>query len=132
MYNLCIVSCNVFNEMYLTNLNNCSVLVFDISELARSKLNITSESINSTLKVKGRVREGINTREIRTEVGCKHHISYFDKVLKMAGRGIQLSSFSQLIQHSLHHITQDQIDVIEGNSKFFFFLYIYIYIFFLN
>lgn len=66
MYNLRIVSCTVFNEMYLTNLNNCSVLVFDISEMARSKLNITSESINSTLKVKGRVREGINTREIRT------------------------------------------------------------------
>ena len=66
MYNLCIVSCNVFNEMYLTNLNNYSVLVFDISEMARSKLNITSESINSTLKVKGRVREGMNTREIRT------------------------------------------------------------------
>jgi len=52
--------------MYLTNLNNCSVLVFDISEMAGSKLNITSESINSTLKFKGRVREGMNTREIRT------------------------------------------------------------------
>lgn len=66
MYSLCIVSCTVFNEMYLTNLNNYSVLVFDISEMARSKLNITSESINSTLKVKGRVKEGMNTREIRT------------------------------------------------------------------